>query len=140
MELLLLYKKIRFKILFELAFIIQIIKCIEPSCNITYPILKNGTCNSIYCSHEQFNSSECLINNPIIKTQWLTRLIPISDLNFRFINPVLSKKNDLIIKTTKSTGSPERKFFGITKRVIRLVRRRNLKSIIGRKVRIYIWM
>ena len=115
MELLLLYKKIRFKILFELAFIIQIIKCIEPLCNKTHPILKNGSCNSIYCSQEQFISSECLINNPIIKTQWLTRLIPISDLNFRFINPVLSKKNDLIIQTTKSTGSRERKFFGITK-------------------------
>ena len=96
-----------------LIFLFQIIKAINPPCNITHPILKEGKCVSIYCSEEDFNSSKCIINNDIIKTQWLTRMIPISDLNFRYINPVLTKNNDLIIQTSKSTGSPERKFFGI---------------------------
>ena len=100
-------------LLFELLFIFQIIKSIEPLCNITHPILKDEICDSIYCTPEQFNSLQCLINNPIIETQWLTNLIPISGLYFRYINPVLSKNGDLIIQTTKSTGSPERKFFGI---------------------------
>ena len=100
-------------LLFEVLFIFQIIKSSEPLCNITHPILKDYICDSIYCSPEQFNSSQCIINNPIIKTQWLTNLIPLSHLNFRYINPVLSKNGDLIIQTTKSTGSPERKFFGI---------------------------
>ena len=101
--------------LFEIFFLFQTIKTLEPSCNITHPILKNGKCDSIYCTPKEFNSSECIINNPIIKNQWLTNLIPISDLNFRYIDPVLSKNNDLIIQTTKSTGSKERKFFGIKK-------------------------
>ena len=101
--------------LFEIFFLFQIIKTLEPSCNITHPILKNGKCDSIYCTPNEFNSSECIINNQIIKNQWLTNLIPISDLNFRYIDPALSKNNDLIIQTTKSTGSKERKFFGIKK-------------------------
>ena len=103
------------KIFFELIFILKIIVSIESSCNITHPILKNEKCESIYCTNEQFNSSECKINNLIVKTQWLTSLIPISEVNFRYISPVFTKNGDLIIQTTKSTGSPERKFFGIRK-------------------------
>ena len=94
-----------------LIILFQIIKSINPPCNVTHPILKEGKCDSIYCSEEEFNSSKCIINNVIIKTQWLTRMISISDLNFSYINPVLTKNNDLIIQTSKSTGSDERKFF-----------------------------
>ena len=107
------FQNTKILVLFELLYIFQIIKNSEPICNLTHPILKDEICDSIYCSPEQFISSECIINNPIIKTQWLTNLIPISDLNFRYINPVLSKNGELIIQTTKSTGSSERKFFGI---------------------------
>ena len=103
------------KLLFEFFFLIKIIGSILSLCNITHPILKNDKCDSIYCSKEEFDSLKCKIDNPIIKTQWLTSLIPLSDLNFRYINPVLTKNNDLIIQTTKSTGSLERKFFGIKK-------------------------
>ena len=116
MQLLNSYRSIFISIsLFEIFFLFTKIKTLEPSCNITHPILKNGKCDSIYCTPEEFNSSQCIINNPIIKNQWLTNLIPISDLNFRYIDPALSKNNDLIIQTTKSTGSKERKFFGIKK-------------------------
>ena len=104
-------KLLRFYLLINILF--QIIKSINPPCNITHPILKEGKCDSVYCSRKDFNSSKCIINNEIIKTQWLTRIIPISDLNFRYISPVLTKNNDLIIQTSKSTGSPERRFFGI---------------------------
>ena len=91
------------------------IKSEEISCNLTHPILKNGKCEYTYCSQEEFNSSICIIKNEIVKTQWLTSLIPISDLKYRYISPAISKNNDLIIQTTKSTGSKERKFFGIKK-------------------------
>ena len=91
------------------------IKSDEISCNLTHPILKNGKCEYIFCSQEEFKSSICIIKNEIIKTQWLTSFIPISDLNYRYISPTISKNNDLIILTTKSTGSPTRKFFGINK-------------------------
>ena len=91
------------------------IKSEEISCNLTHPILKNGKCEYIYCSQEEFNSSICIIKNEIAKTQWLTSLIPKSDLKYRYISPAISKNNDLIIETTKSTGSPERKFYGINK-------------------------
>ena len=102
-------------IIFIIIFLEVPIKSDNFLCNITHPILKNGKCDSIYCSEEEFNSSKCTINNEIVKTQWLTSFVPISGLNFSHINPVTSKDNDLIIQTTKSTGSPERKFFGITK-------------------------
>ena len=91
------------------------IKSDEISCNLTHPILKNGICEFTYCSQEEFNSSKCMIKNEIAKKQWITSFIPISDLNYRYISPAISKNNDLIIQTTKSTGSTDRKFYGINK-------------------------
>ena len=115
MELILLFINFLQINLFIFLLLEKPIKSEEISFNLTHPILKNGKCEYIYCSQEEFNSSICIIKNEIAKTQWLTSLIPISDLKYRYISPAISKNNDLIIQTTKSTGSPERKFYGINK-------------------------
>ena len=100
-------------ITFIIMFLQKTIATDDIICNITHPIFKNGKCDSIYCTEEEYNTSKCKINNEIVKTQWLTNIVNISDINFRYITPALSKNNDLIIQTTNSTGSSERKFFGI---------------------------
>ena len=115
MELILLFINFLQINLFIILLLEKPIKSEEISCNLTHPILKNGKCEYIYCSQVEFNSSICIIKNEIVKIQWLTSLIPISDLKYRYISPAISKNNDLIIQTTKSTGSPKRKFYGINK-------------------------
>ena len=59
------------------------------TCNKTRPILKDNTCDSIYCTEEEFTSTTCIINNDIIKTQWLTNILEISNIYSRFIHPFL---------------------------------------------------
>ena len=44
-------------------------------CPKDYPILKYDNCTSDYCTKEQFYRKECIINNDIIKTQWLNNII-----------------------------------------------------------------
>ena len=98
-----------------LIYIFHLIKSNDFTCNKTHPILKDNICMLTYCTEEEFNSLECTINNKIIKTQWLNSIIPISDINYRFINSFLTNNNDLIIQTTNVLGTPERKYFGLTK-------------------------
>ena len=98
----------------KLFFLFQLYKCIDINCNKSYPILKENKCVLTYCSEEQFNTSTCIINNQIIKTQWLTNIMKISDKNFRYVSPFLTENKDLIILTTSVSGTSERKYFGIT--------------------------
>ena len=98
----------------KLLIIFQLIQYIKSDCNKTYPILKNNKCDSIYCTQQDYNSSKCMVNNSIAKTQWLNNIIPISELNYRYIHPFLTKNKDLIIQTTSVLGTPERRYFGLT--------------------------
>ena len=94
--------------------LLHLYKCNDLSCNLTHPILKDNICMLTYCTENEFNSSKCIINNKIIKTQWLNNIIPISDIYYRYINPFLTNNNDLIIQITSVLGTSERKFFGLT--------------------------
>ena len=101
-------------LLFIPFFLIRISKCEDLTCNKTHPILKDKICDLIYCSDQEFNSSICKINNEIIKTQWLTNLIKINDLNRRYIHPFLTSNNDLIIQTSDVYGLGDRYYYGLT--------------------------
>ena len=84
------------------------------TCNKTRPILKDNTCDSIYCTEEEFTSTTCIINNDIIKTQWLTNILEISNIYSRFIHPFLTSNNDLIIQTTSTIATGDRNYYGLT--------------------------
>ena len=88
--------------------------CKGLTCDKTRPILKDNTCDSIYCTKEEFISTTCIINNDIIKTQWLTNIIEITDIYNRFIHPFLTSNNDLIIQATNSIGTGDRNYYGLT--------------------------
>ena len=98
----------------KLLIIFQLSQYIKSDCNKTYPILKNNKCDSIYCSPQDYNSSVCMVNNSIAKIQWLTNIIPISEVKFRYIHPFLTKNKDLIIQTTSVFGTAKRRYFGLT--------------------------
>ena len=98
----------------KIFFLFQLVQYIKSDCNKTHPILKNNKCGSIYCSQQDYISSVCIVNNSIAKIQWLTNIIPISNLKFRYIHPFLTKNKDLIIQTTSVLGTAERKYYGLT--------------------------
>ena len=83
-------------------------------CNKSYPILKNNQCLSTYCKKEEFESGECIIDEPITKTQWLTHIIIFEKTN-GYISLILDLvKSEQLIFTTISSNNEERIFYAIT--------------------------
>jgi hypothetical protein len=105
---------------------------VKTDCNITHPILKNNKCYSIYCSPQDYNSSVCTINNSIVKIQWLTNIIQISEVKFRYINPFFTKNKDFIIQTTSALGTSKRRYYGLTMKedIISLIQKEKKPPII----------
>ena len=100
--------------IYKLIVVFQLAQYVKTDCNITHPVLKNNKCYSIYCSPQDYNSSVCTINNSIAKIQWLTNIIQISEVKFRYINPFLTKNKDFIIQTTSVLGTSKRNYYGLT--------------------------
>ena len=48
---------------------------INNECDKSIPIYKNDECLNVYCTEDEFKNGDCIINNSIIKTQWLNKLI-----------------------------------------------------------------
>ena len=100
----------------EIYFLLKTIKCIDSCPDINNPILYNSNCQLIYCTKIQFDNGDCVIGNEIAKQQWLNNIIPIGDLNFRYINFASNSNGDMIVETTSfPPGTNERKFFGLKK-------------------------
>lgn len=94
-------------------FIMLIKKTIEIECEKSSPILltSDNQCHLIYCTEEEFREEKCIINNPIIKTQWLTKII-YGYSYFSFLQFTLSSKNELYLHST-SSSSKANCFFGL---------------------------
>ena len=123
----------------KILIIFQLAQYIRSDCNKTHPILKNNECGSIYCSQQDYNSLICIVNNSIAKIQWLTNIIPISNLKFRYIHPFLTKNKDLIIQTTSVLGTAERRYYGLTNEgryyfIIQLKQKEVMKIYLNMKV------
>ena len=43
-------------------------------CNKETPIYKNNECVDIFCTENEFQNGVCIINNSIIKSQWLNKI------------------------------------------------------------------
>ena len=88
------------------------IKCI---CNRNAPILKDGICQSIYCTENEFKENICSIDNEIIKTQWLNNFINLDEYRYRFTNMVITEEGDLILFTSPEETNGQRLLFRLTK-------------------------
>jgi len=100
--------------IYKLIVIFKLTQYIKTDCNITHPVLKNNKCYSVYCSPQDYNSSVCTVNNSIAKIQWLTNIIQISEVKFRYIHPFFTKNKDFIIQTTSALGTSKRRYYGLT--------------------------
>ncbi len=92
---------------------IQLINLILSECDIYKPIKVNGECSLTYCTQEEFLLNKCIIDNPIIKIQWLTNIIQIGHNNSRYINFVTTKNGGMIVETTACPGDSKRIFYGL---------------------------
>ena len=57
--------------IYTLLFLIP--KINNQECPENTPIQTSGSCQSIYCNEDEFQNGDCIINNSIIKTQWLNK-------------------------------------------------------------------
>ena len=94
-------------------FEIIIVKSID--CPRNAPILSPEGCKMQYCSKNQFDSGKCIINNTIIKTQWLNNIIKIGGLKYRYVNIASYSNGDMVVETTCYEGEPKRYFYGLKK-------------------------
>ena len=86
----------------------------QEECEKSTPIkLNDNNCYLKYCTKEEFDQGKCVIDNSIIKTQWLTNIINVGSKTFRFINFAISSKNELYLHTTAYPNSYYNCFFGI---------------------------
>ena len=96
-----------------LLFIECLIISIKTECERDKPIFTDGECTLKYCPEEDYNNSICIISNEIIKIQWITNIIQIGDLNFRYVNFANFSNGDMIVESSVNPGSLLRMFFGL---------------------------
>ena len=67
------------------------INFIYSQCSRDNPFLKNDQCISS-CIREEINNDTCIINNDIIKTQWLNNVVFLKGSNFLYLDIYTSEK------------------------------------------------
>ena len=103
------------KLLF-LLILINVIKN-ENECPKDMPILDNRGCQERYCTSEEFESGDCIINNSISKIQWLNKIdsfsknkifsfvfMRMSNNDIFFICNNYDSENSIYVYGLKSTG------------------------------------
>jgi hypothetical protein len=88
------------------------IRVILNECQRNIPIkLKNGSCVLKYCNPEEYNSKECIIDNPIVKTQYLNDIIIFGEVDFMYIDFLTFSSKEMIVVTSSSKSENEKRIF-----------------------------
>jgi hypothetical protein len=107
-------KSIIFDLITILIFSIKI-PLSECNCDLNTPIKKSGTCQLIYCTEDEFKSEVCVIDNEIIKTQWLTNIIYFNDNKFRYCSVAVNSQGDIVVEFSTEEDNGIRLFYGLKK-------------------------
>ena len=115
------YFKIRLNIqlLLFLFFNFSLQEIIE--CPKNTPIKYQDECSLKYCAESEYLNGNCIVNNDVIKTQWLNNIILIGDISYKYSIPYFDINNNLIIATYPYDDDIEneiylsRIFYGIQK-------------------------
>ena len=78
------------------------------------PFLKNGICIS-FCSKEEIELNQCIIDNEKVKIQYISNWIIIGEEGYRYINIDSDEYNNIVVQTSKSEKSGDRYFYGLQK-------------------------
>ena len=93
----------------KLIFFLRNINYCFSLCSVDEPYNQDGVCVSS-CSE-----SDCVLENEIIKTQYLNNIIKIGPKNFHYINIMTTENNDLVYLVSSYPNNNNRILFGITK-------------------------
>ena len=85
----------------------------EITCERDKPILVSNVCSLTYCSDDKFNSGECKITNPQIKTQWINNFVRFGGAAYRFLTISTFSTGDMIVQSTSNPKSGTRVFYGL---------------------------
>jgi hypothetical protein len=103
-----------FSFMLSFILIIRLIKLSLNECDREKPILfNNETCKSMSCTNSQFSLKQCIVNNSIIRNQWLNNIITVGKTNSTYINFAQYSNGDLVILSEDDIGTDNRYFFGI---------------------------
>ena len=92
--------RIKLLMIFLYLFIFLILE-INNQCDKENPIRKNNNCQHIYCSEIEFQNGDCIIDNPIIKTQWLNKLIYLGDNIINMLTIIEMPNNNIYFLSSK---------------------------------------
>ena len=102
-------------LLLEFIIFLQIIKIISNECNRDNPFkLKDNTCTS-QCSEIKLKSGDCILDNKIIKAQWLTNIIMLDQYLLKYFNYIIYPNGDIIFETSSFPCNSLRVFYGLKK-------------------------
>ena len=128
-------KKIRKPIIilfrFNIILLLLLLKnCITSECNRDKPFLKSNNCESS-CTENEINNKECIIENDIIKAQWLNNIIfNIGEATYCYVNIAISENNDLFYIVSSYPNTNLRMIYAINYQGYGILNADNPKSII----------
>ena len=101
--------------LFSIILVIffYIIKTEIKECPKEQPILISGQCKLEYCTKNQFDLNQCIVNNTIVKTQWINNLIIFGDNSYRYLSYVSFSNDDIVIESACYPSKQKRMFYGL---------------------------
>ena len=102
-------------ILFSISLLLlfYVIKTEIAECSKEQPILISGECKLEYCSKEQFDLKKCIINNNIVKTQWINNLIIFGDNPYRYLSYATFSNDDIVLESACYPFQQKRMFYGL---------------------------
>ena len=96
-----------------ILFFISIYSTLNYCNNISEPILltQSNECVMKYCTEENFKNNICIIDNDIIRTQWLNNIIIFGDENCRFAKIAKYSNGDIIAISQINPGDSYAAYF-----------------------------
>ena len=88
---------------------------VDGQCLFSKPILKNGFCQSIYCTPEEYESNICTILNPTVKTQWLNHFHIFSEGSTSSVSiaeDIMSDEKLILFAQSQEMGYTEKYLYG----------------------------
>ena len=76
---------------------------------------KENNCESKYCTEDEISKGDCIIENEIIKTQWLNNIINIEISFLRYVNFASYSNGDMILEFCTYPAKTQRIFLGFKK-------------------------
>ena len=73
---------------------------------------KENNCESKYCTEDEISKGDCIIENEIIKTQWLNNIINIEISFLRYVNFASYSNGDMILQSGAYPSTQNRYFIG----------------------------